>query len=950
MVNSRGFYWSAIAFLASIYVLLVAGSPLTVRGWSNHDDLHFLRMAAKLLETGWFGPYNHFILMKGPFYPIFIAANFLLGLPILLTTHLFFVGTCIAVAGVLRLYDVPRPAVLLCYAVTLLHPISFVPEAFTTLRTEIYLPLTLAVVAGWLALPTAAARWRLPSVVALGVATGVAVAAFWLTREEGLWLVPALIAFAAGFCVLYWRRDARAALRRYAIGLATTLAVFVTANLAVSAVNFAHYRYFGTVDMRAPGYTGAYQALVRVRSQKWQHHFPLPQEARERVYAVSPAFRSIRPWLEPSGFKAQGCNFEYIRHTCGDFASGWFLWALRDAVAGAGHYTSGDRAEAFYRRLADEVNGACESRALDCQSPGFGFVPALSWPIVGLTIESMKEAIRRVVFIFDLHGGPGPGSGPELFPYVAALTHNRLAPTPRMNETPYGSTEGETMHSNGWVYHPDGPVELRLEAGPGQWTGIVMRRAARPDIVALFKDPRAAMAGFDVRYQCQDPCSLVLRTASGLETRVPVPRNASNKGMESNRFSVAFDVWSSSEGVNSAVRLPPPATLLREFDTMKIVWRARLVTAYRRGLPVALVIAVAALVWLAWRWRVEGTVGPSEPLLLLGFLAAAVLTRTVLLALLNAVLTAPTGLSYNYMSPSFTLYVLALAACVSLPFVRNSEVATEVSPARERTARKRAVEDRTLWRRQGLSFPWHERIDREGLYISFVVPCYNEEDAVADTLSEITRCMTDKGKTYEIVVIDDCSTDRTSDRVVEFMNKYPHMPVSLRRNLVNQGWAQNFIDGAFISRGKFYRMVPGDNVESAEEMAKVVALAGTADIVIPYQTVAEGKSPARMLLSKIFTFLVNALSGNKLRYYNGCSLYYTFDIMRWHVATGGYGFQAETLTRLLSLGFSYVEVGVRAQDRVRGTSKAINLVNVFSAGHSLSEISLQRMKRFLAAR
>ncbi len=259
-------------------------------------------------------------------------------------------------------------------------------------------------------------------------------------------------------------------------------------------------------------------------------------------------------------------------------------------------------------------------------------------------------------------------------------------------------------------------------------------------------------------------------------------------------------------------------------------------------------------------------------------------------------------------------------------------------------------DQRDLWRRQRTSFPWHEGIDQSGVFISFVVPCYNEQDNVEDTLCEILKCMDVVKKSFEIIVIDDCSTDLTAERTSRFINENPSVQIKLRRNLVNQGWAQNFVDGAFIARGKYYRMIPGDNIENAEEMQKVVSLAGTADIIVPYQFEVEGKSAFRMALSRVFTILVNILSGNNFRYYNGCGLYSTFDIMRWHVRTGGYGFQAETLTRLAALGKTYVEVPVRAQDRVTGKSKAISLINILSAAHSLSEIFLQRLRNTLARR
>ena len=45
---------------------------------------------------------------------------------------------------------------------------------------------------------------------------------------------------------------------------------------------------------------------------------------------------------------------------------GWFMWALRDAVAAAGHYSSGTAAADYYRRLANEINIACDEGRLEC--------------------------------------------------------------------------------------------------------------------------------------------------------------------------------------------------------------------------------------------------------------------------------------------------------------------------------------------------------------------------------------------------------------------------------------------------------------------------------------------------------------------------------------------------------------------------------------------------------
>ncbi len=661
--GGRKIYWLIVSLLVLAYLFLVTGSPLTIRGWSNHDDLHFLRMAYSLLRTGWFGPYDQMTLMKGPVYPMFIAANFVFGLPLLFTKQLAFVAGCIALAGTLTLY-LPRAAALLCFTVVLFHPITFTPEAFAGMRTEIYLAWTLMTISGWLALPVGAGRWTKRTIFGVGIAVGIAFSTFWLTREEGLWLVPAMIVFAIAFLLLYWWRGEMAKLRCYLLGIVAFALTFAVIDLAISTINYRHYRFFGPVDIRAPGYTGAYQALARVRPLEWKHHLPVPQEVRERVYAVSPAFSEIRTGIEGSIFKTAACSFEYIKHACGDLASGWFLFALRDAVAQAGYYNRGDRAEDYYKRLVGEVNAACDQGRLVCDSLGYGFVPPLSKVILGMAFDSLKELLARIVYLRGWALGPYPSSGYELFPYVAGMTHNRIAPT---------ATEGRWLYAQppnaralGWAYHRDGEVSIRVEADPKTFAGSAIKRVPRPDVEAAMKDSRAANAGFDIEYNCQNPCFFAVRTASGAEARFPVPRSPADKTGEANGFSIYYDHWVGGRETDPNVRIATPADLLGAFDATKLAWRTQVAILYQVVMPKALVVALIALalslVWRAMRRRV------LEPeILLLGFLIAATATRAIMIALLDAVLTAP-NLSQDYISPTFTLYTLALALCIVLPF------------------------------------------------------------------------------------------------------------------------------------------------------------------------------------------------------------------------------------------------------------------------------------------
>ena len=98
------------------------------------------------------------------------------------------------------------------------------------------------------------------------------------------------------------------------------------------------------------------------------------------------------------------------------------------------------------------------------------------------------------------------------------------------------------------------------------------------------------------------------------------------------------------------------------------------------------------------------------------------------------------------------------------------------------------------------------------------------------------------------------------------------------------------------------------------------------------------------MLSRTYTSLVNLLSGQSLRYYNGCAVYRRADVMRWHSRSAGFGFQADLVTRLLMQGATYVEVPVVGKDRTGGKSTALRLKNWFCVANTLFAIFMQRLR------
>jgi glycosyltransferase involved in cell wall biosynthesis len=230
------------------------------------------------------------------------------------------------------------------------------------------------------------------------------------------------------------------------------------------------------------------------------------------------------------------------------------------------------------------------------------------------------------------------------------------------------------------------------------------------------------------------------------------------------------------------------------------------------------------------------------------------------------------------------------------------------------------------------------------LDLTIFISCYNEEVYIVDTIETVRAAVKEVGGiSYEIIVIDDCSTDRSLEIVREYIRTHPDDRILLRANKTNRGLAQNYFDAAFLGKGKYYRLICGDDAEPKDTMVAVLREIGKADMLIPYYVTSEGKSLYRRVISRAYTCLINAISGFRLHYYNGLAVHLRYNVMRWHPNTRGFGFQADIVCMLLDQGFTYREVPVKTVERKGGESRALTFKNMLSVTHTILDIIIRRI-------
>lgn len=386
----------SLAFLALALAKLVLVSHHEILVW-GFDDAGFARAAA----AGYWGqPYGQYTHTRQPVYPLFLAYSRDLGIPARLAIEFVWIGACYVLLRALRVCGAHPLIALGASALSLFHPWTIM--WFDRLAQDnLYAPLALtflASIAACIAEPVKKRAWG------WGALAAVAGALAANTRPESILLygtlaVGAVLTLALSVLLI---NDWRTARRNLLAAFLVPLIAMQGLTLFLAHQNKRHIGVAVTTDFVLPGIKDLYSALLAIPPAPdapgtlpgggHDPRLPITRDIRDRAYAVSPTFATLRPSLDGDKrmkefaracFKQTGVSGEF---------GAWSVWAFRQAAWKSrraqvpGGWSSARELNDFYARAADEIRIAMADGRLQHRDAPVPFMPpewkaiAARWP------------------------------------------------------------------------------------------------------------------------------------------------------------------------------------------------------------------------------------------------------------------------------------------------------------------------------------------------------------------------------------------------------------------------------------------------------------------------------------------------------------------------------------------------------------------------------------------
>ncbi|MGQ9663643.1 MAG: glycosyltransferase family 2 protein [Kiritimatiellia bacterium] len=200
--------------------------------------------------------------------------------------------------------------------------------------------------------------------------------------------------------------------------------------------------------------------------------------------------------------------------------------------------------------------------------------------------------------------------------------------------------------------------------------------------------------------------------------------------------------------------------------------------------------------------------------------------------------------------------------------------------------------------------------------ISVVLPAYNEEKNVPNTVAEVVDTLQQITQDYEVIVVNDGSKDRTAEVTRELALENPR--VRLVEHEVNRGYGAAVHSGFYAATKELVFMTDADNQFNVSEISKLLPHIGEFDLVIGYRVKRQDPF-IRKINAFGWCWLINVLFGYTARDVDCAFKLFKREVLdNVSIESRGATFSAEFLVRAKRKGYRIREVPVTHRPRIAG--------------------------------
>jgi len=224
--------------------------------------------------------------------------------------------------------------------------------------------------------------------------------------------------------------------------------------------------------------------------------------------------------------------------------------------------------------------------------------------------------------------------------------------------------------------------------------------------------------------------------------------------------------------------------------------------------------------------------------------------------------------------------------------------------------------------------------------ISIIIPVYNEILNLNGTFKNLSKAIDIlKLKDYEIIFINDCSTDNSLTKLQEISKNNKN--IIILNNKINIGLSESIQKGIKFSKKKYIWWIPSDDNLIYSEIVKMLRDYSKFDFIYTKHLIE--RSLFRRFVSYGFTILVNLIFNLKFPYYNSLFLIKKKNLEKINIKSKSQFWMAELSIKLLSTSKNYETRTLKLNERKAGNSNIFSFIQLYKTIIDLIKFRFNRL-------
>ncbi len=223
--------------------------------------------------------------------------------------------------------------------------------------------------------------------------------------------------------------------------------------------------------------------------------------------------------------------------------------------------------------------------------------------------------------------------------------------------------------------------------------------------------------------------------------------------------------------------------------------------------------------------------------------------------------------------------------------------------------------------------------------LSIIIPAYNEERTIHLILDKINAVTLRDGIQKEIIIVDDCSKDKTDEAIQTYIENHKDLKILFFKHLTNKGKGAALHTGIAKANGDLIVIQDADLEYDPEEYNDLLKPFFMANADVVYGSRFMGGNPHRILFfwhtigNKVLTMLSNSLTNLNLTDMETCYKMFRREVIQGiKLQEKRFGFEPEVTAKLAKIKeIKIYEIGISYYGRTYAEGKKINWKDGFRA-------------------